>query len=462
MIKAFYKDTKERYNSFSCNDVDGDGRRGTFAVVVMLLMCMLWQNIAMAADAPSDREQYRRSSLCLILLTHKDKKYAEAMERVFNKFPLPVRYNEHNIADVRVISVKGKQKKSDIERLLRSYKIPQRVVGRWFNRRSYTGCMDMDLIHERGGYGASYADYIRSKVNVRGAAMLQDEGIELLQSTFVLVCDMDYKDKSNSFWKVAGVVALAGLSGVMEANAQANLNKAQSQMLEGNYYAAQNSIYNAQTYANARDAATAGANLVADIGGFRVRMTAWLYQLNWDDSMTQSFYNEYWVDSSTPYSEAQSRKKKFEDARNTFSLKYLGCYSETSSKTILRSWSNEDEVIVDVCERTVNKGITALAKKYPIFRPRAPFYFDGGNMYAHIGTKEEVVRGKKYDILKPYKDKRGLICFKKVGKTSALSVWDNRCIRFDRYFDDGNKGSRFKVSMITAELRTPGLQLREK
>ena len=66
----------------------------------------------------SDKERYRRSSLCLIMLTHRDKKYAEGMERVFRNFPLPLRYNEHNISDLRVIAVKGKQEKSDIDKIV--------------------------------------------------------------------------------------------------------------------------------------------------------------------------------------------------------------------------------------------------------------------------------------------------------------------------------------------------------
>lgn len=85
------------------------------------------------ATGVSDKEQYRRSSLCLILLTHSDKKYADEMERIFKSFPLPARYNEHNISDLRVISVKGKQSKSDIDRLVRSNFVAQKIVGRWFN-----------------------------------------------------------------------------------------------------------------------------------------------------------------------------------------------------------------------------------------------------------------------------------------------------------------------------------------
>ena len=412
------------------------------------------------ATSVNDKDHYRRSSLCLILLTHRDKQYAEAMERVFRSFPLPARYNEHNITDLRVISVSGKQSKKDIDRLIRSKYVAQKVVGKWFNRNEYTGRMDMDLIHERGGYGAFYDDYQRSQSHVRGAAMLRDEGIELLQSTFVLVCDMDYIDKKKGAkW---GAFALGILSAGMQGLAQANYMQAQNQYRQGNYAAAQNSLNAAQNWNLGSTATAAGAAVVADIGGFRVKMNAYLYQLQWDDSMTLSMYRDYWVDKETPRAEAQAKKKKFENDYYGFKLEFIGQYKVTSSKTILRSWSNEDEVILDVCERCVNKGIRALAKTYPVFRPRAPFYFDGTTMYSHIGRKEDVVYGKKYEVLQPYKDKRGRIRYKKVGMVKAGTPWDNRNVRFDNYFDVGAKGTSFQYKGKMADLRMPGLQLREK
>lgn len=411
------------------------------------------------AQSSSDKDHYRRSSLTLILLTHKDKKYASEMERVFRNFPLPARYNDHNISDLRVISVRGKQSKKDIDRLVRSNYVAQKVVGRWFNRNPYSGRMNMDLIHERGGYGAFYDDYQRSQNNVRGTSMLRDEGIELLQSTFVLVCDMDYIDKKKgAAW---GAFGLALLSAGMQGMAQAQYNQAQKQYYQGNYQAAQNSYRNAQSWNAGSNLSMAGAAVVADIGGFRVKMNAYLYKLKWDDTMTQTMYRDYWTDYETSYSENQARKIKFDDAKYAFSLDFVGQYKTTSSKTILRSWSNEDEVILDVCERCVNKGMKELAKTFPIFRPRSPFYFDGGMVYSHIGSKEDVTTGKKYEIVQPYKDKRGQIQYKRVGKAKAGYPWNNRDVRFDQYFDNSQKGTVFYCSNASIDLHTPGLQLRE-
>lgn len=409
-------------------------------------------------QSTSDRDHYRRSSLCLVLLAHSDKQYAEAMTRIFQEFPMPARYNEHNV-DVRVIQVNGKQSKEDIDLLLRRHDIAKSVVARWFNRNSVDGRMDMSLIHERGGYGAFHDDYVRSLNNVRGTSILREEGIELLESTFVLVCDMDYIDKKKGFQ--IGALVSAGLSigmGVMSAINEAQAIDAYN---KGDYSKASSKSSQASTW-QAGSALTAGAAAVLnDIGGFRVRIHAYLYRLNWDDYMTGVMFNNYWVDESTPRAEASRRRSTFDSAR--FGLEYVGDYKAASDKTILRSWSNEDEVILDVCERAVAKSITNLSKRFVVFRPRTPFYFEGPVLYSHIGTKEDVEPGKKYEIVQRSRDKKGKTSYKRIGVAEAISPWNNRDIRFDNYFDDGNKGTAFNVKKGNREelAQMPGLQIRE-
>ena len=426
-------------------------------LLALLLACPCQK--VLSDNVSQDRDQYRRSSLCLILINHTDKKYAAQMQRVFSDFPLPARYNEHNISSLRVINVNRKQSRKDIDQLLKDHRIAQQVVGRWFNRDAVTGQMNMDLIHERGGYGASYADYETSLSNVRGTAMLRDEGIELLQSTFVLVCDMNYIDKSKgSRWGALGLSLLSLGSAVMSGVEQ---QKANEEARKGNYEKAYQKQKSASTWMAGSALGAAGAAVVADIGGFRVKMQAYLYKLHWDDAMTQSMYGDYWCDSLTPESEQGSRVARFSNAAGKFTLDFIGQYKATSSKTILRSWSNEDEVILDVCERCVNKGMKELARSFATFRPRAPFYFDGGRVYSHIGRKEDVTIGKKYEILQPYKNKKGEICYKRVGKAEAGSPWNNRDIRFDEYFNTEEKGTLFYCQKSSVDLHTPGLQLRE-
>lgn len=429
----------------------------TFLFVLLAFPLKLFsQDIAYV----SDKEEYRRSSLCLILLTHKDKKYAEEMERIFKEFPMPARYNEHNIVGFRCVSVRGKQTKADIDKMLQRMNIGQKLVERWFNRNESTGAMDMDLIHDRGGYGAMYADYERAKETVRGTALLRDEGVELLQSTFVLVCDMDYIDKAKRAGWAAFGMGLLSLG--MQVGSAVNYSQAQSAYARGDYRTARAKESSARAW-NAGSFATAGAaNVVKDIGGFRVKINAYLYKLNWDDAMTQRMYSDYWVDETTADDEASTRRSRFERDARMFSLKYVGAYKATSSKTILRSWKNEDEVIKDVCYRCVAKGVKQLAKKFVVFKPRTPYYYEGSTMYSHIGTKEDVRYGQKYEIVQRAKDKQGNIKYKRVGVATAGTPWNNRDMRFDEYFDPEQKGTRFYVQNAKVDLwPNRGLQLRE-
>ena len=406
-----------------------------------------------------DKDQYRRSSLCLILLAHSEKEYVDAMINVFNAFPLPQRYNEHNISDIRVIKVTGKQSKSDIERLLWKNQIARKVVGRWFNQNPTTGHMDMSLVHDRGGYGASREDYELTKDNVRGTSMLRDEGLELLQNTFVLVCDMDYIDQKVRAQR--GATALQILSLGMQVMAATQEQKAYQEASKGNYQSAQKKMQQAQNWSAGGAVTSAGAAVVGDIGGFRVSMKSYLYKLEWNDMMTNIFFRNYWCDSSMGDDEVAARKNKFENESYMFKLNYIGDYKEKSSKTILRSWKREEDVILDVCQRCVDKGITELAKKFVVFRPRAPFYFHNTDMYSHIGKKEGVTYGRKYEILRPYKDKKGIIKYKQIGKAKASKPWDNLEIRFDEYFDTTEKGTLFYYEKKKEKYEIPGLQLRE-
>lgn len=405
------------------------------------------------------KENYRRSSLCLILLAHSDKQYAEAMTRVFQDFPMPARYNEHNV-DVRVVNVRGKQNKADIDRMLRSNKISQSIVSRWFNRDKYAGKMNMDLIHERGGYGAFYQDYERVLQTVRGTSLLREEGIDLLENTFVLVCDMDYLDRKKGF-KI-GALVTGILSVAADAMSAYNSFEAQKEYYRGNYAAANRKANQAAAWGAGAQLGYAGTEVLDDLGGFRVKIHAYLYRLKWDDNMTNELFNSYWVDETTPPGEAQRRKEKFENTN--FGLEYLGDYQEASGKTILLSWSDEDEVILDVCQRAVDKGITNLSKKYEVFRPRTPFYIEGQTVYSHIGTKEDVSSGKKYEVVQRKRDKKGKTTFKKMGEVEAVSVWNNRNVRFDDYFDSSDKGTAFMVKKGKMEdiASTPGLLIREK
>ena len=389
-----------------------------------------------------ENETYRRSSLCIIMLTHRGKEYALEMESVFKNMILPLRYNRHDI-DVKVIPVDKDMSESSIRRLLSDNEIAKQVVAKWFNRNKYSGSMNMELIWERGGYNASYEDVKRAQSTTRGTAILTDEGIELLQNTFVLVCDMDYYDreKTGKGLAIAGAILSVGLGAYGDVQASKGKRDAASAAYAGSALAG------------------VGSAVASDIGGFSVSMDAYLYRLDWSDKSWASLCNDYWIDNTTDSSTRQSRKDKFDSDKKSFNLEFIGKYHEKSGKTVFKSSSELTSVIRNVCSTTIQKGMKELAKSYPIFRPRAPFYFEENTMFCRIGTKEDVISGCKYEIVEPVK-KNGVYTYNVVGTAIPFNVWNNHNIRFDQYFDPNMKGTPFRLQECKGDVHRPGLLIR--
>jgi len=389
-----------------------------------------------------DNEVYRRSSLCIIMLTHRGKEYALEMESVFKSMILPLRYNRHDI-DVKVIPVEKDMNESSICKILNEQEVAKRVVAKWFNRNKYSGNMNMELVWERGGYNASYEDLKRAQSTTRGTAMLTDEGIELLQNTFVLVCDMDYynREKTGKGLAIAGAILSVGLGAYGDIQASQGRRDAAATAYAGSALAG------------------VGSAVASDIGGFSVSMDAYLYRLDWSDKSWASICNNFWIDNSTDYSTKQIRKDKFDSDKKSFNLEFIGKYHEKSGRTVFKSSSELTSVIRNVCANTIQKGMKELAKSYPIFRPRAPFYFEDNTMFCRIGTKEDVVSGFKYEIVEPVK-KNGVYTYKVVGTAIPFNVWNNHNIRFDQYFDRNMKGTPFRLQECKGDVHRPGLLIR--
>ena len=392
-----------------------------------------------------EAEEYRRSSLCIILINHRGKQFADEIFEEFLNMTMPAKYNDHNI-DLRVFTTTGDDAtEKDVIRIMNEQQVAKDLVAQWFDRDETTGMMDMNLIHQRGGYNATYSDVQRVQSTERGVAALSEEGVDLIQNTFVLVCDMDYYDKSNtSIWFA---LALAGASGYLQADAQ-------NQAKKGNYRKAQSSQQGAQS-------AMVLAGAVADIGGFSVKMRAHLLRLQWTTDMTQKMFGEYWIDEDTPIEERISRRMAFNNDSTSFQLEYIGMYKARSGKVAFKSMNDMHEVIRNVCQNTIDEGMAKLAKSYPVFRPKTTFYCDGGMIYAYIGRKEGVTAKSKYEVMQPVK-KNGQLTYKKVEVVKPLRVWDNQQVDLSQLSDwSGITGTSFKRKK-KKDICGKGYLLREK
>lgn len=383
-----------------------------------------------------ETEDFRRSSLCLLLVTSQGDEYAKAIEEQFMAMPMPARYNGLN-TDVRVLNIKKKATEKRISKALEDSQVAKQLVGKWFNR-DYQGRMNMNRIHEWGGYNATFADLKRAENTVRGTAMLSDEGEELIKNTFVMVCDISYYDR-----KSTGIL----LAALFQSLGTVAGNYTNDQQLKKQY----------------KELGTTAATASLDIAGFSVNIVSYLYRLEWNDKLRDKMYGSYWIDETTPLAEANQRKAAFDSDRTSFNLEFLGQYRSNAGKTVSESATPDMKLVVrEVCADAVDNSINNLAKMFPVFKAKTPFYCENGQIYAYIGTKEGMTAKSKFEIIETEKTKDNGIKYNKVGEVRPTNVWDNKGIYImNDSIEQLYKGTQFQQKSGRKDICDQGLMLRE-
>ena len=343
---------------------------------------------------------YRRSSIYSVLVNHTDQQFANEIKEAFLQIPVPDKFNDHNLS-VKVLNMNtklsgaGSQKENPaITAFLNDNKVASRLVGRWFNRDSYTGQCDMELVKERGLYNATEFDKQLAMRSARGVAMLQDAGEDLIGNTFVLVNDIRYVDKNKGAKTAGSVLKVLG------------------------------SIAAAYTGTQIDDLTDNIGDMVETIKGFKVKINTFLYRLEWTNEQAGIFYK----DQYTPNPNA-AKRANFEAGRGNYKLKYVGKV-ESSGGTTSFMGINEDEPVVMVrkaCQRAIDENVVDLQRNYEEFRTKSPL-LSVEPLTAYVGMKEGVTAKTKFEVLEVVEMENGTHKYNRVGVIEPIEnlIWDNR------------------------------------
>ncbi len=305
--------------------------------------------------------KYHRSSLYTVLLRHENKEFSKEIETAFRSSELPDKYDEINLSK-RVFNalVPQKEEKTNenavedyIDKLLKNNGIGRRLVAKWFNHKK-DGTFDCKLLIDKGYYNADAFDVALADRTIRKRSVLADASNELLAHTFVIVHDIQYRDKSKT-------------GGVLSDIAQVAANVAD---LAGVPVA---------TFATAYSSAASDY-----LAGFKVTVTSYLYRLHWGTDEENIFYGCYYTD--IPDAE---KMRLFKKDKVSFSLDYVGKQIVKSGNTSLRGVSRQEEFFKKVCTRAMDKAIAQLQKTYPDFRVKTPLV-STEPLTAKIGVKEDI------------------------------------------------------------------------
>lgn len=418
-------------------------------LILTLLACLV--NTIQAQEAKKDSvSTYFRNALTQMMIYHPEDEFGYDVYKIFNELPIQEKYDNHDL-DIKVIDnskisgVAGKpkgglhrqtyggsmvltgdekQKNADaLLKLLNDADVGKRIVAKWFNLTGETlqdAHFSTKVLEDRSDYNATMLDVVKARNTIEGTAALQNVSEELITHSFVLISDMTYITAENRADATKTTFAVIG--GIFDALSGGN---------------------------SGRRLAENVGDIADKFTGFKVFTHSYLYQLVWNDSIANIFYDKYYTSEPNP-----ERIRAFLADETTFKVKYLGNESANYEKTTTQGQYSREDLLQMITARSIDLNVAKLQKRFDAFRVSAPVttieYDKKGNISgfrAQIGVKEGVEDDIDYEVLRCVYEK-GRIKYNRVAvlKPVKNQIWDNRFNALIENDEDGNTaGTLFKI-----------------
>ena len=364
---------------------------------------------------------YNRSSLHVMMIEDNSMPKQNIIIKTFNEMPFPDKYDNHllrdrsyNILGIKIdapedkknILISGRLK--DIDQKIDAYfannRIGNEMIAKWVNRQD-DGTMNQYEIQRRGLNDAKADEIETAAMLESGYASLEKAGMDLISNTFLVLNYFSFMDNE----KVAKPIA------------------------EAAYATAKIAIESGDMPAMGKKLALKAAEAVLNKAlekakGYTVSTTAYLYQLDWNDSISQVFGSKYWINEKTAPEVREERNKLFKETN--FKMKFIGREKALVIITQFKTERSESDQIKEATIRSVDKVYVKLQKNYDIFKTKTQFFEvdkKGKICTAKIGMKEGLEGGEKFDVLEPGFSSSGKQKWKKKGtiKVNKKAIWDN-------------------------------------
>lgn len=422
-------------------------KRGIFCIFTLVLSVQF-----AVGQSNGELNEYRRNALATMMVYHSEDQFGDSIYRAFESMPVPDKYDDHSFGYNVIIndSIHGVQRNQNglikaqlgknlttqdilrngkaLETLLNDAQVAKLLVAKWFglkldgNENDLLDGFDMHLIQERGQYNASDVDVATARLTPRGVATLSDAGEELINNTFVLVNDITYVTAEEKAAVAKAVMNVLG--GLVDA------------FLSGS---------------TGRDLANTGAAIADSFTGFTVKTHSYLFQLVWNDSVANTFYNNYYT--AYPYIDT-AKIYAFLNDGSLFRLKYVAHEYEYDAKSVLKGEYSREELIKTVCTKSMDKNIAALQLAYEDFKVKTPVYEvisdDKGRTVgytAKIGMKEGITESSRFQVIQRVIDPAtNRTSYRYIASLKPVrgKIWDNRY----NAVTEGDPGSELTATLF--------------
>lgn len=396
---------------------------------ILIIVCLFWA-FGSFAQRKEVSEDYRRSSLYSIMVSHDQEKFHQEIEEVFLEIPIPDKFDSHDLSVKVITSSKKKVKEAEVTSFLENNNVARHIVGRWFNRDPKTGECNMELVFNRGMYDATYFDVELAKMSQRGYGMLSDAGEELIGNTFVIVNDIWYNDRNKGARIAGGVLSVLGTIADIALGTDG--------------------------FSDVGDSLN---ELVSSIQGFGVHIVTYLYRLEWNDDIATDFYTQAYL----PEGAVDTVKRDWFNTYDGFRLRYVGKDESVSGNLSMQGLNVYDphSVMKKVCTRAIDESIVRLQRKYEEFKIKTPLY-SVEPLTAKIGMKEGVTAKSQYEVLEAVRGDDGKLSYRRVGVIAPVEgqIWDNRYMAVEE-LAEGAELDATTFRKVSGGTFYPGMLIRE-
>ncbi len=285
-------------------------------------------------------ESYLRNSLTVFYIDnigtdHWSKAREKVKEIVFSD-----KYDNHNMESIffrppATLEAQNSQQHTSAFRneLIRS-DIAKQIIAKWYNRNA-NGMMDMQLVHQRGRFAATDADFIVAASTQRGDAALEDMGNRLVNKSFILLLD------------VRNIVSM---------------EQTDNDELKG---------------------------WTADVRGH-------LYKVDFNEEIRRDFYETWIYEDDSP--EEKNRKREAYN-RLEIPLEYITSVNTGISSTQTRRFGkkSEDQLLVDLMQKSMDEVLYNLERDVEDFKVVTPLY-GRRPLRAKIGLKEGLLTDHRFYV----------------------------------------------------------------
>lgn len=275
-------------------------------------------------------DSYYRNSLTVIFVDNAGEKNWAAVKEKIPEMQFSDKFDNHNLETLflrRGLRVESEQTSEVAEtfrnELIRE-DIARKVIAKWYNRQE-DGSMDMELVHHRGRFAATDADFVVASSTTRGEAALQDLGNKLVNKSFVLILN---------------------LSDILSMDVPKN----------------------------------------EELKGWKADVKGYLYRIDFDDEVRHAFYETWIYDDDSP-KEKERKRAAFMELDIPLNFVTSVSVSINSTQTRRFGTKSQEELLVELLDKSLQETIYNLEREVDEFKVVTHLY-GRRPLRAKIGLKE--------------------------------------------------------------------------